>query len=264
MTDHESYEVLCTLAATCQLGAAERADFDEHCLRCPACRDQLRDLISIGAGLQFDAAIHATPASMPAGSLERFRARAIREGVAPRPKSTRSSPSYAPASAAAVFSIVVALVLAANGRRAAESFRPSAVAPISSRQSLSASVAGPTLIPQPSKVVHTRFARHGRLPADIEVNDATLTAQRFPHAITASYPFFGPQSAPKSSLTSYPALSRAQISRLDPFRNRGDSSSLSAAAIVAPDPPVDIASTGNGFDFAADIHRLHFRLPTAQ
>jgi hypothetical protein len=265
MTDHELYEVLCTLAATGQLAAPEKANFDEHCLHCPACRDQLQDLIYVGVQLQLDAAIHTTSASLPAGSLERFCARAIREGIAPSAASVRPSPSYALASAAAVLVIVAALVFMPHGRKAAESFAVSTAAPIPTRQSFSASVTRRALIPQPSKAVHAHFVRHDIVPhTDIGVNDASLTARRFPQAITTSYPFFGPQSATKSSLTGYPALSRSQISRLDLFRNLDHSNGRKPAGIATPDRPIDIASTGNVFDFAANIRQLHFQLPTAQ
>ncbi len=265
MTEHESFEVLCTLAATSQLGAAERVDFEEHCLNCPACCEQLRDLIAVGAALQFDVAIHATPVSMPAGSFERFRARAVRAGVAPRPKSTGYAPSRGLASAAAVFCIVAALVVTASGRRIAEDFSVSAVPPVSSRQSLSASVTEVPRISQPSKGIHRRFVRRDHVArSDAGVNDATLTAQRFPEAITASYPIFGSQSATKATPTRYPALSRTEISNLDLFHYRDDYNKLNVTAVVEAHLPIDIASTGKGFDFAADIHELHFQLPTAQ
>jgi hypothetical protein len=265
MTDHELYEVLCTLAATGQLAASEKANFDEHCLNCRACRDQLQDQISIGVRLQLDEAIHATSSSMPAGSLERFRARAIREGIAPRSAPARPSFSYTLASTAAVFVIVAALVFMSHGRRAAESFAVSTATPTPPHQSFSASVTRRTLSPQPSKALHTHFVRHDIVShTDIVVNDASLTAQRFPQAISASYPFFGPQSATRSSLTGYPALSRSQMSRLDLFRNFDHTNGRNPAGIATSDRPIDIASTGNVFDFAANIRQLHFQLPTAQ
>lgn len=265
MTDHELYEVLCALEATGQLAAPEKADFDEHCLHCPACRDQLQDLISIGAQLQLDAATHAASASLPAGSLERFRARAIREGIAPRAAPAKPSPSHALVSAAAAFVILATLVFMPHGPRSAESLAVSTAAPISARQSLAAPVIGQTLMPQRSKAVHAHFIRHGLVPHTvIGVEDASLTAQRFSQAITTSYPLFGPQSATKSSLTGYPTLSRSQISSLDLFRNLNYTNDRNAAGTARPDRTVDIASAGSVFDFAANIRELHFQLPTAQ
>ncbi|MGD0647071.1 MAG: hypothetical protein ABR971_03680 [Acidobacteriaceae bacterium] len=265
MNDHELYEVLCTLAATGQLSASEKSNFAEHCLHCSACRDQLHDLISIGARLQFEAAIHPASAAMPAGSLERFRARAIRGGIAPRSAPARPSPSYAMASAAAVFVIVATLVFMSHGRKAADSLAFTTTAPTSAWQSLSASIAGPTVTPEPSKAIHAHVVRLGRVPrTHIGTTDASLIDQRFPRTITTSYPFFGPQSATKPSRTGYPALSRSQISRLDLFRNLDDANNRNSAGIAPAERPFNIASTGNTFDFAANIRQLHFQLPTAQ
>lgn len=261
--EHEVYEVLCTLAATGQLAASEKATFDKHRLHCPDCRDQLQDLISIGVQLQLD--IHATSASMPTGSPERFRARAIREGIAPRSTPARPSPSYALAAAAAVFVIVATLAFMPHGRKATGSFAVSTAAPISVRQSISAPVLGRTIMRHPSKPVHAHFVRHGLVPHTVMgVNDASLPDQRFPQTLNVNYPFFGPQSAAKSTATGYPALSRSQISHFDLFRNLHDSNNPNAAGRAAPDRPVDIASTGNVFDFAANIRQLHFQLSTAQ
>jgi hypothetical protein len=265
MNDHELYEVLCTLAATGQLAAPEKPNFEEHCLHCPVCRDQLHDLISIGVRLQFEAAIHPASASMPSGAVERFRARAIREGIAPRSTPTKPSPSYTLASAVAVFVIVAALVLMPHGPKAAESFAISTAAPILTRQGLSASVTGPTLISHPSKATHTKFVRQRLVPhTNVGMNDASLAAQRFPRAITANYPFFGQQSTTEPSVAEFPALSRSQVSRLDLFRNLDDSNNRKAAGVAAPDRSIVIAATRNTFDFPANIPQLHFQLPTAQ
>jgi hypothetical protein len=261
MTDHELYEVLCTLAATGQLAAPERANFDEHCLDCSACRDQLQDLIFIGAQLRLDAAIHATPASMPTGSLERFVARVVREGIAPRSAPARPSSLYALASAAAVFVLIAALVFMPHGRKAVEMFATTA-APIPTRQSLSASIPKGTPIAQPAKAVHAHYVRYGPVShTNAGANDASAAAERFPQTIKTRYPFFAPQSATTSSLTGYPALSPSQISHLDLFLNL---KSRNTAGTAKPDHPVDIASIGNVFDFAANIRQLHFELPTAQ
>lgn len=265
MTDHELYEVLCTLAATRQLTAAEKANFDEHCLDCPACRDQLRDLFSVGLQLQLDSANHSTCVSMPSGSLERFRARAIREGITPHSASARRSPSYALASVTAVFVIVATLAFMPHRRRDAGSFAVPTAAPFPSRQILSGSVTERTFIPRPSTAIHTQRVRNHLVPhTDAGVNDASLTAHRFPQAIAANYPFFGQQSATKPSVTGYPALSQSQMPRLDLFRNLDHSSDGNLAGTATPDRTIDIAATGNVFDFTANIRQLHFQLPTAQ
>jgi hypothetical protein len=265
MIDHEPFEVLCALAATGQLAAAEKANFDNHCIRCPACRRQLQDLISIGLQLQLDAAIHAISAPMAAGSLESFRARAMREGIALRSAPARPSPSYALATAAAVFVIVAALVFMQGRRKAPESLAMSAAVPIPIRQSLPGSITRRKSTPQPSKAIQAHFARHRFVPhTDVGVNEARLTTQQFPRVITASYPFFGPESATKRLPTGYPVLSRSQISHLALFPKLDDSSATNLASIGTSNRPIDIASTGRVFDFATNIRQIYFQLPTAQ
>jgi hypothetical protein len=265
MTDHEPYEVLCALAATGQLAAPEKANFDDHCIQCPACRRQLQDLISIGLLLQVDAAIHAISTPIAAGSLERFRARAMREGIALRSVPAPPSPSYALASAAAVFVIVAALVFMPGRRKTPESLAISAAAPIPIRQSLPLSVIARKSTPRPSKGIHSHFVRHRLVPhVDIGVNEAGLTAQQFPQGITAGYSFFGPESATKSLSTRYSALDRSQISHLSLFPKLNDSGTTNLASIGASNHPIDIASTLKTFDFAANIRQVYFQLPTAQ
>jgi hypothetical protein len=264
MNDHEPYEVLCALAATGQLVGPEKANFDDHCIQCPACRRQLQDLISIGWQLQENAAIHAISAPMAAGSLERFRTRAIREGIALRSAPARPSTSYALA-AAAVFVVVAALVFIPGKRKAPESLAMSAATPIPIRQSLPASVTRRKPTSQPSKAIHAHFVRRRFAPhADTRVNEARLTTQQFPRVITDSYPLFGPASATKPLPTGYPELSRSQIPNFALFPKLDDSSATNLASIGTSNRPVDIASTGRVFDFATNIRQIYFQLPTAQ
>jgi hypothetical protein len=263
MTDHEPYEVLCALAATAQLGGPEKDNFDDHCIQCPACRRQLQDLISIGLQLQEDAAIHAVSAPMAAGSLERFRSRALREGIALRSAPALPSSSYA--LAAAVFVIVAALVFISGRRKAPESLAMSAATPISIRQNLPASVTRRKPTSQPSRAIHTHFARHRFVPhTDTGVNEARLTTQQFPRMITASYPLFGPASTTKPLATGYPELSRSPIPHFALFPKLDDSSATNLASIGSSNRPIDIASTGRVFDFATNIRQIYFQLPTAQ
>ena len=265
MTDHEQYEVLCALAATGQLEPPEKANFDEHFLHCGACREQFRDLTSVGMRLQFEAAVHPVAAAMPAGSVERFRACAIREGLLPRAAPERSFTSYALASVAAFFVILSALIVMPHGRKAAESVSISRGASLPTRQPLPASVDRTTLLPRASKVAHALVVRHHVLRhASTGADDATQAEQRFLQTIPSRYAFLGPQTATNSSRTNYPALSRSQISHLDLFRDLDDARDRNSEGITSPSRPIDIASAGNAFDFAADIRQLHFQLPTAQ
>ena len=265
MTDHEQYEVLCALAATGQLQPPEKANFDEHFLHCRACRDQLHDLTSVGMRLQFEAAVHPIAAAMPAGSAERFRACAIQEGLLPRAAPARSSTSYALVSVAAFFVILSAVIVMPHGRKAAESFSVSAGASMPTRQTLPASVNRATLLPQASKVAHVLVVRHHVLRhANTGADDSAQAEQRFLQTIPSRYAFLGTQTATNSSRTSYPALSRSQISHLDLFRDLDDARNRNSEGITSPGRPIDVASAGNAFDFAADIRQLHFQLPTAQ
>jgi len=265
MTDHEPYEVLCALAATAQLVGPERADFDDHCIQCPACRRQLQDLISVGSQLQLDAAIHAVSTPMAAGSLERFRTRAIREGIALRSAPGRPSTSYALASVAAVFVVAAALVFIPGRRKAHESLAVSAATPISIRQSFPASVTRRRPTSQPSKAIHAHFVRHRFVPrADTGVDEARLRPQQFPRMITASYPLFGPASATKPLPIEYRELSRSQMPHFVLFPKLDDSSATNLASIGPSNRPIDIASIGRAFDFATNIRQIYFQLPSAR
>ncbi len=265
MTDHEQYEVLCALAATGQLQPPDKANLDEHFLHCRACRDQLLDLTSVSMRLRFEAAVHPITASMPAGFVERFRARAIQEGLLPRAAPARSSHSYALASAAAFFVILSALIVMPHGRKAAESFSGSAVASIPTRETLMASVNRATLLPRAPKIAHAPVVRHYVLRhGDRGTGDSTQAEQRFLQAIPSRYAFLGPQTPTNSSRISYPALSRSQLSHLDLFSDLDSALDRHSQGVTSPGRPIDIASAGNAFDFAANIRQLHFQLPTAQ
>jgi hypothetical protein len=265
MTDHEHYAILCTLAATGQLDALEEIEFDEHRMHCFVCRERVQDLHSIGAQLILNAALQSTSSSMPAGSLERFRARAIREGIAAPAALARPFASYARASVAAVFVMIASLFLVPHGRKAAEGSAVAREVPVTSRPSLAASVNREMPITSPSKVVAERFVRHRKTRITAaEVSDASLTAQSFPMMIGYSYPYFEPEIATRIKGPNYPALSGSQISRLSLFRSLSESAGRDAVGAAPHTRPVDIASTGSVFDFTAQIRQLHFQLPTAQ
>jgi hypothetical protein len=265
MTDHEQYEVLCALAATGQLQPPDQASFDEHFLDCPACRDRLHDLTSVSVRLQFEAAKHPTAASMPAGSVERFRARVTQEGLMAHRAPPKQSTSYALASAASLFVILSVLISMPHGRKAAESFSISANVSIPLPQNVSASVNRATILSRASRVPHPPVVRrHIVRQADIAEDASTQAAQRFLQTIPSQYPFFGPQSAMNSARATYPAFNRSQISHLDLFRDLDVAQDRNSEGLTSTGRPVDIASARNAFDFAADIRQLHFQLPTAQ
>jgi hypothetical protein len=264
MTDHESYEILCAMAAAGLLTTPETLDLDEHLVHCRDCRNRLRDLTSIAMRLQLEAATHPIAASLPRGSVERFRARALREGMRPRPQPARLSTSYALASVALFFLILSSLMGMPHARNLAERAATSGPTP-SPTQSLPVSVIAPKVLPRPSKVTHALFVRHDLVRhTDAGTEDTTQAAQRFLRTLPPRYPFFGPPSATKSPHNSYPSLSESQISRLDLFRDIRDAQDRNAENVASPAHPINIASAGSTFNFSTDIRQLHFQLPTAQ
>lgn len=265
MTDHERYEVLCALAASGQLAGPEKAEFDGHCIQCPACRRQLQDLISVGSRLQLDAAVDAISAPMPEGALERFRARAIHEGIALRSTPARSSSLYGIAMAAAVLVIVTTLVFMPGRRKTPERLAMSAADPVPVRQSLPASVTGRKPTRRRSMVVHARPVRHGFVAhRDTGMDEAVLTRPQFPRVITVGYSFLGAKNEVKPLPDGYPALSRSQISHFALFPELEDSSTTNVAGIGTSNRSVDVASIGKVFDFARNTRPVYFQLPTAQ
>ncbi len=265
MTDHEQYEILCALAATGQLTAQETVNFDEHFLHCRDCRDRLHELTSVGMQLQYEAANHPIAAAMPKGSVERFRARVLQEGLVPRSEPARVSASYALASVAVFFFVLSSLIVTPHGRNIAERAAISVAAATPTRQSFPESVIRTKLPPRPSKVTHALFVRHDVVRhADAGAEETSQAAQRFLRTIPPRYAFFGPESATISPRNSYPALSGSQISHLNLFRDIHDEQGRNSDGIASQGRPINIASAGNSFDFAADIRQLHFQLPTAQ
>src|SRR5260370_40434468 len=80
---HMHYEELCTLAATGQIDAGDRADLREHLESCSECRDFLDDVGHVGMhGAPMLAASRAerVDAQPPIGIRERFLERASAEG----------------------------------------------------------------------------------------------------------------------------------------------------------------------------------------
>lgn len=264
MTDHEHFEILCALAATGQLGASEKADFDDHCIQCPVCRGQLQDLISVGLQLQLDAAIHASAAPMPEGALGRFRARAIHEGIALRSTPARASSLYALATAAAVFVIVATLIFMPSRRKAPEHLSISTVAPIPIRQSVPASVTRRSSTPRRSMAIHARSARHRFIAHTDAGMEAVLTTPQFPRVITGTYSFLRSESETKRLPGGYPVLSPSQISHFALFPRVNDSGTTNVASIGTSNRSIDVASIGKIFDFATNTRPLYFQLPTAQ
>lgn len=89
--DHAYFEALCALAASGQLMSAESAELREHSEYCSSCRDQLAEMAQLGAHLFCAHALCQPGMKMPKDTLERFVARANREGIALSPQPGRGS-----------------------------------------------------------------------------------------------------------------------------------------------------------------------------
>ncbi len=263
MIDHQPYERLFELAATGQLSASEKDTFDEHCLHCAACRHHLQELAFINHQLLLHTVTDTTLASMPTGSLERFRSRAIREGIALRPASARPSMSYLLASATAALIVIAMLTLLPHTQKVLETAQLSTSTSILTQQNPSTVVTPQIRATRFLQANHAHSTRRTIVPhTSAEINTINLAPQRFPQVIAASYPLFESQNTQKPSPIGYPALSRSQVLHLDPFPALDHASNPNIAGIATLDSP--IASTGKVFDFAVNIRQLHFQLPIAQ
>lgn len=161
--------------------------------------------------------------------------------------------------------ILSALIVMPLGRKPTESFSIAAGIPRPTQRTVPASVNQPALLPRASKVIHGLVVPHNVLrQVDMGSDDGSQAAQRFLQTIPRRYPFFGPQNATNSSRTTYPALDRPQISHPDLFSDLDDTQSRNTEAMTSPGRPIDLASAQNTFDFVANIHQLHFQLPTVQ
>ena len=78
---HRQYEVACALAASGQLSDEEFAEFARHLDRCSDCRGRLAELALVSSGITLVRAAKIPRPGAPKGMLERFIARAAREGI---------------------------------------------------------------------------------------------------------------------------------------------------------------------------------------
>ena len=78
---HIHFEFLCTLAPIGQLLQQEQAELRNHARHCPECAHRLAELVDLGGQILLAEALHDCPSRAPSGALERFQARALREGI---------------------------------------------------------------------------------------------------------------------------------------------------------------------------------------
>lgn len=82
MIEHESYEILCALAASGRASADDLKQLSDHVAQCADCREQLSDFVQISAqALPFHGDTYERP-RVPSSMTKRFRERARAEGIA--------------------------------------------------------------------------------------------------------------------------------------------------------------------------------------
>lgn len=266
--DHQVYETHCALAATGQISQADRAALDAHCRHCAPCRERLLDMTIISRDLLLHAASKPSESPMPAGSLDRFLARAEQEGVP-----LRSAPKWSPVhtwvpalSAVTLFAI---MLISMQKAKFAPSNNP-IVANATATLAVETQPATTTHVSPVDRQDQRRPARHIKRATNGSLATASPASQwgslapgRFSQTIPSAYPFFGSQLTPPQAAT-YPTLSRAQVLHLALFRNvqePANSPTLGIATLYRPDAlfPAD-----RSFDFAPGIRQLRFQPPTNQ
>ncbi len=82
MIDHESYEILCALAASGRASDDDLKQLSDHMTQCADCREQLSDFVQLSAQVLPLHGDTYKPQQVPSGMTKRFRERARAEGIA--------------------------------------------------------------------------------------------------------------------------------------------------------------------------------------
>jgi hypothetical protein len=82
MIEHESYEILCGLAASGRASDDDLKQLSDHMAQCPDCREQLSDFVQLSAQVLPLHGDTYKPQRVPSGMTKRFRERARAEGIA--------------------------------------------------------------------------------------------------------------------------------------------------------------------------------------
>jgi hypothetical protein len=81
MIEHESYEILCALAASGRASDDDLKQLSDHMSQCADCREQLSDFVQLSAQVLPLHADTYKPRQVPSGMTKRFRERARAEGI---------------------------------------------------------------------------------------------------------------------------------------------------------------------------------------
>jgi hypothetical protein len=107
---HIHFEFLCALSPSGHLLPHEQAELRNHALDCPECAHRLAELVDLGGQILVAEALKDCPSRAPSGALERFQARALREGIPLHLDPPRSPLTHALGLAATV--LIAALTIA--------------------------------------------------------------------------------------------------------------------------------------------------------
>jgi len=109
---HIHFEFLCALAPSGQLSPQEQAELRNHAQHCPECAHRLAELVDLDGQILLADTFKDCPSRAPSGALDRFQARALREGIPLHPDPPRSPLTHTLGLAAAV--LIAALTIAAT------------------------------------------------------------------------------------------------------------------------------------------------------
>jgi hypothetical protein len=181
---HIHFEFLCALAPSGQLLPDEQVELRDHVRHCASCAYSLAELVGLGGQILLAEVHEDCPSRTPSGALERFQARALREGIPLHPRPPRSLLTHTLGLASAV--LIAALTIAATlpGRsilrgsfpietsKRTDPFR--ATSPIANQESPSSTHAGPAAVRVQAQHAR-RFTRRNTQTAIASMESGTVS-----------------------------------------------------------------------------------------
>lgn len=183
---HIHFEFLCALAPTGLLSPQEQAELRNHVRHCPECANRVTELVDLGGRILLAEAHEDCPSRAPSGALDRFQARALREGIPLHPDPPRSPLTHTLGLATAT--LIAALTIAATlpggsilrrslsietSKRAYPSHSSGAASPIANQESPSSTQVVPAAVQV--HVQHARrFSRRNMQTAIVSTESGTV------------------------------------------------------------------------------------------
>ena len=183
---HIHFEFLCAHAPTGLLSSQEQAELLNHARHCSECAHRLAELVDLGGQILLTEALKDCPRRAPSGALERFQARALREGIPLHPDKPRSSLTHTFGLATAV--LIAALTIAATlpggsilrrsfSNQASERTYPShpyeTASAVANPESPSSTHAGPAAVQVHAQHAR-RFSRRNKQTAIVSTESGTV------------------------------------------------------------------------------------------